>query len=64
MDDMTLHDYFHRHWVCVVVRSGFHNGAECRPEDPHGGWDCGWRHEASLTDEAWQRVTEVGRLTP
>ena len=39
----------HVHWVCGVVRSGYHNGAGCRPSDPHGGdWSCGFRAEVSI----------------
>lgn len=45
----TLVDYFHRRWVCGVVRSGFHNGSGCSPDEAHGGdWGCGWRWEASI----------------
>jgi hypothetical protein len=32
---------YERKWVCEVVRSGYHNGAHCRPSDPHGtDWGC------------------------
>ena len=41
-----------RRWACGVVRSGFHNGAGCRPGDPHHheDWGCGWRFELSVAD--------------
>lgn len=30
-------------WICMVLHSGFHNGSQCTPADPHGGdWECGW----------------------
>lgn len=41
---------FSRHWVCQVVRSGYHNGARCSPSDPHEGWGCAYRWESSLPD--------------
>lgn len=41
---------FARRWVCQVLRSGFHNGCECSPREPHDGWRCGFRWEASLSD--------------
>lgn len=48
-------DDLDRRWVCVVVRSGYHNGAHCSPRDPHSAeaWGCGYRTECriSLTDE-------------
>jgi hypothetical protein len=53
---------FSRHWVCYVVRSGYHNGAKCTPLDPHDDWSCGYRTEASLTDE--QLGEHVQRVTP
>lgn len=50
-------------WVCTVVASGFHNGAPCTPDEPHGGnWSCGWfyrlRTRASSSDSRLQ-VTYV-----
>jgi hypothetical protein len=45
-----------RHWVCQVVRTGFHNGAFCNESDPHKDWDCGWRHELSLTEAQYQKI--------
>jgi hypothetical protein len=53
---------FTRHWVCYVTRSGFHNGASCTPVDPHEEWGCGFRTEASFTDE--QLGEHVQRVTP
>lgn len=41
---------FARRWVCNVVRSGYHNGAFCTPDEPHREWGCGFRWESSLTD--------------
>lgn len=29
-------------WICAVVRSGYHNGAACAPEEPHLYWGCGY----------------------
>jgi len=31
-----------REWNCGVSESGFHNGANCRPSEPHQGWGCEW----------------------
>jgi hypothetical protein len=50
-------DWFHRSWVCFVVRSGYHNGSECKPGDPHFGWGCGWRCEVSLREEDFLEIT-------
>ena len=52
-----LRDSFIRRWVCQVVRSGYHNGAHCTPDDPHYDWGCGYRVEASLTDEQWKAMS-------
>lgn len=30
-------------WACVVVESGYHNGARCTPDEPHADWGCGYR---------------------
>jgi hypothetical protein len=35
-------------WVCLVVRSGYHNGAGCTSLEPHLAWGCGWRYELTL----------------
>lgn len=36
-------------WVCMVVHTGFHNGAGCSPEEPHGDdWECGWHCHALI----------------
>jgi hypothetical protein len=51
----ALQEKFDRRWVCQVTRSGFHNGCGCRPSEPHGGWNCGWRWEASLPDNGHTR---------
>ena len=46
-----LSDLFVRQWRCEVYDSGYHNGVFCDPEDPHGGWACGYRWVAPrLTD--------------
>ena len=37
-----------KRWVCQVARSGYHNGASCRPDDAHDGWGCGYYYEASI----------------
>lgn len=31
-----------RVWRCEVYSSGYHNGCKCGPDDPHGGWNCGY----------------------
>ena len=50
-------EHFTRQWVCMVVRSGYHNGAYCSPADPHGSdWGCCYRNEISWTDEQIKRV--------
>lgn len=47
-------EVLYRRWVCEVMRSGFHNGARCTPDDPHGGrWQCAWYYERLL------RLTEA-----
>lgn len=45
-----------RRWVCQVVRSGYHNGAYCNEKDPHEDWDCGWRHEVSLSAAEYKKI--------
>lgn len=53
-----LLDRFTRRWVCQVVRTGFHNGARCSPDDPHDpSWRCGWRNEASLNDDQMKVIS-------
>ena len=37
-----------KRWVCQVARSGYHNGASCRPSDAHDGWGCDYYYEASI----------------
>lgn len=37
-----------KRWVCQVARSGYHNGASCRPDDAHNGWGCDYYYEASI----------------
>jgi hypothetical protein len=52
-------------WVCQVVRSGYHNGASCRPGEPHSDfWGCGYRYELSVaaTDEAREALEALGLL--
>lgn len=46
-DQLTLR------WVCQVVRSGYHNGAQCSPGEPHDHdyWGCEWRMELSISRE-------------
>lgn len=44
-----------RRWVCQVVRSGYHNGANCRPDEPHVDWGCAYRFEFSLEDNEKNR---------
>lgn len=52
--DAGLAKAFTRRWVCGVGRSGYHNGANCSPDDPHlNGWGCSYRWEASLSEYAW-----------
>lgn len=51
-----LRGLFRRQWVCQVVRSGLHNGAGCFAGDAHGGYRCGYRREASLSDNAWDQT--------
>jgi hypothetical protein len=53
-------DVFDRRWVCMVVRTGYHNGCRCTPSDPHGGWGCEYRWEASLTDAEARRYGFAG----
>ena len=37
-----------KRWVCQVARSGYHNGASCRPDDAHNDWGCDYYYEASI----------------
>lgn len=37
-----------KRWVCQVARSGYHNGASCRPNDAHNDWGCDYYYEASI----------------
>jgi len=53
---------FRRVWRCEVFSSGYHNGARCRPEDPHGGWACEYRYVASSlpdTDETRALIERI-----
>lgn len=52
-------DVLQKRWVCQVVRSGFHNGAGCIPNDPHHDieWGCGFRYELSVTPAEFERLT-------
>lgn len=46
----ALLNKFRKVWRCHVLRSGYHNGATCTPDDPHGpGWNCQYVYEAILT---------------
>lgn len=57
-----IRSVFHKEWVCVVVDSGFHNGARCTPEDPHGGtWQCQWQYRAVMTEERFAHF--ISRLS-
>lgn len=47
-----------RHWVCQVLRSGRHNLA-CSPDEPHDGWNCGFRWECSLTDAEYRALVQA-----
>ena len=37
-----------KRWVCQVARSGYHNGASCRPDEAHNDWGCDYYYEASI----------------
>lgn len=39
-------------WVCMVVRSGYHNGACCTENDPHDAeyWGCSYYFSALVRD--------------
>lgn len=37
-----------KRWVCQVARSGYHNGASCRPAEAHNDWGCDYYYEASI----------------
>ncbi len=52
----TATSLFDHRWVCGVVRSGYHNGARCSPDDPHEGWGCGMRLEVSMSDSPKNRL--------
>lgn len=47
-------DAFRHYWRCVVVTSGFHNGAYCSPDDPHDAstWGCGYVYSLTVRDFA------------
>lgn len=55
-ESQTLASTFTRRWVCNVVRSGYHNGAHCTPDEPHTAWECGYRWESTLSDEDMERL--------
>lgn len=42
--------HFEPRWVCGVGRSGYNNGSNCTPGDPHEfkTWHCAWRYELSV----------------
>lgn len=55
--------WFRREWVCKVVDSGYHNGAHCTPNDPHGGlWNCGYFWRASFADNRWNTLQKQLRM--
>lgn len=59
----VLREVFERRWDCVVVSSGYNNGASCEDDkdDPHGApWNCGYRWSANLTDK---QAREMGLTT-
>lgn len=41
---------FEPQWVCGVGRSGFSNGDNCTPDEPHDRtqWGCAYRYELSV----------------
>lgn len=61
MIQVKEHD-FEKRWVCQVVRSGYHNGANCSPNAPHGDWGCEYRYEISWSEAKYlKRRTESER---
>lgn len=60
-DVMDAAKLFYRAWHCNVFSSGFHNGCECTPDDPHDpdswrcGWRCGWRWKAPVLNDEQAR---------
>lgn len=41
--------HFEPKWVCGVGRSGFHNGSDCTPDEPHDRrWRCAYYYELSV----------------
>lgn len=63
-DTVTVTVPYHRYWRCGVYASGYHNGCECGPSDPHWGWSCGYRWRAPvLTDEEIRRCVPVPSAT-
>lgn len=55
-----VNELLKRRWVCSVVRSGYHNGSPCEPNNPHSEpWQCGYRWELSLTDVERDRLMGV-----
>jgi hypothetical protein len=48
-----------RRWICGVGSSGYHNGVDCHPDDPHGGWGCGWYYTAKVPAPAPVEPTVV-----
>jgi hypothetical protein len=52
---------FERKWSCEVFRTGYHNGDECGPSDPHGGWNCGYVWAFPLLTDKGAR--EIGLIT-
>jgi lysozyme family protein len=57
--------HFARKWVCMVVRSGYHNGAACTPDDPHGStvWGCAYRYEVTYREATFAQLERIGGIT-
>lgn len=50
---------YYRKWTCIVFTSGYHNGCQCDPSDPHDGWGCGYYWTGPrLTDDEMRKVVE------
>ena len=58
MDINELRKYFHEQWICRKRQFGW-DGTACTPADPYHDetdWTCGWRYQASFTEETWNAL--------
>ena len=58
----TVRGLFERRFICRVVSTGYHNGAACNSNEPHGAdWRCGYYWTAGALTE--QQARDYGLIT-